>query len=241
VEPNLAELAQRALASPQAMPPAHQAALAGLTASDGSLLPALSHKVWALCDGRPLDGALCDGRPLDGALCDGRPLDGALWQDATHRAAKVHVAFAVFPAAPVGVRATAGNASERHEGRQMVQPAGFSVEDRNYAADSLFREPFAVGCRFAAPAQENAVYEVAEERPIAAADVAAGVVRDVTLRRLDTEKHNSLLEQPLRIFEVCGPEPGHVWVLATNALTLSADLIAESSRCRWQIGCSSAG
>jgi hypothetical protein len=205
LEPIITELAAQAVSSPAALPSAKEAALAGLIAVDGSLLKALPRMAWAL------------------------------WQDATHRAAKMHVAFAVFPGAPVGVTVTAGNGPEREELRKLVQPGGFYVADRGYADYSLFREFDAQGVRFLIRLQENAVYEVAEERVLTEADRAAGVVRDVTLRRLGTEKHNSLLERPLRIVEVQGAEADQVWVLATNALDLSAELIAIAYGYRWQI------
>jgi hypothetical protein len=205
LEPIIAQLAAQAASTPSALPTAKEAALAGLIAVDGSLLKALPRMAWAL------------------------------WQDATHRAAKMHVAFAVFPGAPVGVTVTAGNSSERDELRKLVQPGGFYVADRGYADYSLFREFDAQGVRFLIRLQENAVYEVQDERMLTEADREAGVVRDVTLRRLGTEKHNPLLERPLRIVVVQGAEPDQVWVLATNALDLAAELIALAYHYRWQI------
>ncbi len=205
LEPIIADLAAQATQSRGALPSAREAALAGLIAVDGSLLKALPRMAWAL------------------------------WQDATHRAAKMHVAFAVFPNVPVGVTVTAGNASERAELKKLVQPGGFYVADRGYADYSLFREFDAQGVRFLIRLQENAVFEVQEERPLSADDIAAGVVRDVTLKRLGTEKHNPLLKQPLRIVVVQGPEPDQQWVLATNALDLPGELIVSAYRYRWQI------
>ncbi|MEZ5943749.1 MAG: transposase [Planctomycetaceae bacterium] len=55
------------------------------------------------------------------------------------------------------------------------------------------------------------------------------------MRRLGTEKHNRLLEEPLRIVEIRGTEPDQVWILATNARDLPAELIAVAYRYRWQI------
>lgn len=205
LEPIIAELASCAQKSPTAMPKAKEAALAGLIAVDGSLLKALPRMTWAL------------------------------WQDATHRAAKMHVAFAVFPAAPVRATLTEGNGSERDELRKLVGPGDFAVVDRGYADYSLFRDLDEQGTRFVCRLQENAVYEVEREHPLTAADQAAGVVRDVTLKRLGTEKHNPLLKQPLRIVIVQGQEPDHLWVLATNAHDLSAELIAIAYHYRWQI------
>ena len=123
----------------------------------------------------------------------------------------------MFPGVPVQATVTHGNASERDELRKLVQPGGFYVADRGYADYSLFREFDEKGVRFLIRLQENAVFEVLEERPLSAADRAAGVVRDVTLKRLGTQKHNALLKQPLRIVQVQGSQPDHVWVLALSS------------------------
>lgn len=203
--PIISELAARTVRQGTVLPAAKDAALAGLIAVDGSLLKALPRMAWAL------------------------------WQDATHRAAKMHVAFAVLPGMPVGATVTAGNGSERDELRKLVQPGGFYVADRGYADYSMFREFDAQGVRFLIRLQEKAVFEVLEERPLTAADRAASVVRDVIIRRLGTAKHNALLKRPLRIVVVQGAEPDQVWILATNALDLPAELIAIGYRYRWQI------
>jgi hypothetical protein len=205
LEPLIAELASCAAKSPTAMPKAKEAALAGLIAVDGSLLNALPRMAWAL------------------------------WQDDEHRAAKMHVAFAVFPGVPVKATLTAGNGAERDELRKLVGPGDFAVVDRGYADYSLFRDLDQQGTRFLCRLQENAVYEVERELPLSEADRKAGVVRDVLLKRLGTEKHNPLLAKPLRITIVQGPEPNQTWILASNAHTLSADLIALAYRYRWQI------
>jgi len=205
VESIIAELATQAVANSANLPSPKEAALAGLIAVDGSLLPALPKMAWAL------------------------------WQDAEHRAAKMHVAFAVFPGVPVAATVTAGSASERTELRGFVKPGGFYVADRGYVDYSMFREFDEQQARFVIRIQENAVYEIIQENPLSAADIAAGVIRDVTVRRLGTAKHNSLLKSPLRIVEVHGTEPGQRWVLATNAHTLSAELIKIAYHYRWQI------
>jgi hypothetical protein len=205
LEPIVAELAAQAARQPAKFPAAKEAALAGLIAVDGSLLKALPRMTWAL------------------------------WQDATHRAAKMHVAFAVFPGVPVSASVTAGNDSERDELKKLVRPGGFYVADRGYADYSMFREFDAQGVRFLIRLQENAAFEVIEERPLSEADRAAGVVRDVLIRRLGTAKHHALLKHPLRIVVIRGTEPDQHWILATNALDLPAELIQIAYRYRWQI------
>jgi nucleotide-binding universal stress UspA family protein len=205
LEPIIAELAQRALARPDTRPPGEREALAGLIAVDGSLLPALPRMAWAL------------------------------WQDAAHRAAKVHVAFAVWPGAPVRATVTAGNGSERDELRRMAKPGEFYVMDRGYIAYDLLRELDAAGSRFVQRLADNAVYEVASENPLTDADRRAGVVRDVMVRRLGTEGQKDELASPWRVVRTHGEEPGQRWVLVTNAVGLPAELVVLAYRHRWLV------
>jgi Transposase DDE domain len=192
------------------VPLADQEALRHLTAIDGSLLPALPQMAWAL------------------------------WQDAQHRAAKMHVAFEVLRQVPVDVTVTAGNAAERTELRRLVYPGGFYVFDRGYADYTLFQELHELPCSFVGRVQNTAVYEVQEERPISAVAQAAGVRRDCTLRRLGTPHHTRLLPQPFRIVLVATGKSHadgtpEVLVLVTNRLDLAAELVALAYRFRWAV------
>jgi hypothetical protein len=192
------------------LPLAEQMALAQLIAVDGSLLPALPRMAWAL------------------------------WQDDQHRAAKMHVAFAVLRQGPVDVTVTAGNSSERAEWRRLVQPGGFYVGDRGYVDYSLFQDLHDLPCHFLCRVKDNAAYEVQEERALAPAAVHAGVVRDGLLRRLGTPHHTRLLPQPFRLVQVATGtrQPDgtpDVIVLVTNRLDLDAELIALAYRYRWAV------
>src|SRR2546430_14329866 len=149
------------------VPLAEQGALAQLTAVDGSLLPGLARMAWAL------------------------------WQDDQHRAAKMHVAFAVLCQGPVDVTVTAGNGAERAEWRRLVQPGGFYVVDRGYVDYSLFQELHDVPCSFLCRAKDNAVYEVQEERALSPAAIHAGGGRGAGPRRLGTTAPTRVLPQPL--------------------------------------------
>jgi len=189
---------------------AEQVALASLTAVDGSLLPALPRMLWAV------------------------------WQDDQHRAAKMHVAFAVLHHGPVDVTVTAGNASERAELRRLVQPGGFYVFDRGSIAYDLFQELHDLPCSFLGRMKSNAAYEVQEEPPVSAAARAAGVERDAVLRRLGTAHHTRLLPHPFRVVHVAtGKTDAHgtpeVMVLVTNRLDLDAELVALAYRYRWAV------
>src|SRR6266566_7304686 len=189
---------------------AEQAALASLTAIDGSLLPALPRMLWAV------------------------------WQDDQHRAAKMPVAFAVLRHGPVAVTVTAGNASERAELRRLVQPGGFYVFDRGYIDYDLFQELHDLPCSFLGRVKANVSYEIQEESPVSAAARAAGVERDVVLRRLGTAHHSRLLPQPFRLVQVATGKTDaqgmpEVMMLVTNRLDLDADLVAVAYRYRWAV------
>ena len=185
-------------------------ALRGLEAVDGSLLPALPKMAWAL------------------------------WQDEFHRAAKMHVHFDVIKGIPSHVSVTAGNASERQQLRERLRPGGFYVFDRGYVDYDLFQDIRAAGASFVGRLRNNAVYHVAEERPVSAADRAAGVVRDVVIDKLGTDQRDNALKQPLRIVLVAtgtklADGSPDVMLLCTNRLDLSAELVALAYRFRWAI------
>jgi len=195
---------------PAPSPRAGPEALLPLVAVDGSLLPALPRMAWAL------------------------------WQDDRHRAAKLHVAFAVFKANPVAVSVTVGCGSERDALRRFVQPGGFYVFDRGYTDYHLFQDLQDQGCSFVGRVQENVAYEVLRERPLSDTDRAAGILRDVELRRLGTPHHSRLLPQPFRLLWVQSTQrrpdgTRDPLILVTNRLDLSADLIALAYRHRWAV------
>lgn len=195
---------------PAPSPRAGPAALLPLVAVDGSLLPALPRMAWAL------------------------------WQDDQHRAAQRHVAFAVFKTNPVAVSVTVGCGSERDELRRFVQPGGFYVFDRGYTDYKLFQDLQGQGCAFVGRVQENVAYEVLRERPVSDTDRAAGILRDVELRRLGTPHHSRVLPQPFRLLWVQSTQrrpdgTRDPLILATNRLDLTADLIALAYRHRWAV------
>src|SRR4029453_9460573 len=189
------------------LPLAEQAALAQLIAVDGRLLPALPRMAWAL------------------------------WQDDQHRAAKMQVAFAVLRQGPVAVTVTAGNGSERAEWRGLGEPGGFYGVDRGDVDYGLFQDLHDLPCSFLCRVQDNAAYEVQEERALAPAAAQAGVVHDYVLRRLGTAHHTRLLPQPFRVVQVATGKTRQdgtpdVVVLVTNRLDLDAELLALAYRYR---------
>ncbi|MFB3105893.1 MAG: IS4 family transposase, partial [Pseudomonadales bacterium] len=176
-------------------------ALKGLTAVDGSLLPALPRMAWAL------------------------------WQDDQHRAAKLHLHFDVFQALPVEATLTEGNGSERHELRSTLQKGRLYVLDRGYLGYEFFQEIIDAEASFICRVKDHAAYRVIEQRPISEQAAEAGVIEDVIVDKLGSDHHKNPLQQPVRIVKVQTQDVRNngepvVLVLVTDRLDLDADLVA---------------
>lgn len=191
-------------------PPADQKALQELTAVDGTLLRALPQMAWAL------------------------------WQDATHRAAKMHLAFEVFRG-PIDATITAGNASERQQLRsQLLQTGRVYVVDRGYESYQLLADIRSAGSSFVARLQKDAGYQTTSWRLVRPAERAAGIVSDETISRLGSDPHKDCLPgQLLRVVKVENAnarlgEPG-VLLLVTDKLDWPAELVAAAYRYRWSV------
>jgi len=123
-----------------------------------------------------------------------------------------------------------------------VQPGGFSVVDRGYVDDNLVQELHDLPCSFLCRVQDNAAYEVQEERALTPAAVPAGVVvvREAVRRRLGTTHHTRLLPQPFRLVQIATGKTRQdgtpaVLVRVTNRLDLDAALLAVAYRYRWAV------
>jgi hypothetical protein len=184
-------------------------ALRGLTAVDGSLLPALSKMAWAL------------------------------WLDDQHRAAKMHVHFDVLKGVPVETTVTTGNDSETQQLRATLQAQRLYVIDRGYADYQLFQDIIDARSDFIGRIKDNAVGTVVEERPLTAEARAAGVRSDrvvwlggpqsgsvfqqpVRVLEVDTGKTDTKGRPDLLL-------------LATSKLDLAAKLVALGYRYRWTV------
>ena len=193
-----------------AVVPREQEALRGLTAVDGSLLPALPQMAWAL------------------------------WQDERHRAAKLHLGFEVLRAIPVQARVTAGNSSETATLRALLEPGRLYVLDRGYAEYALFQTVLDQQSSLIARVCSNTTWtEVLEERSLSGAATEAGVRSDRVVW-LGGPQSGQVFKQPLRILEietepaVPGEAPGTLRVV-TNLLALPAELISLAYRYRWTV------
>ena len=122
--------------------------LRGLTAVDGSLLPALPKMAWAL------------------------------WVDDTHRAAKLHLHFDVFKGVPCPATLTQGRGNERHQLRATLAADRLYVIDRGYAEYQLFQDIIDADSSFIGRIRDDADYRVVEERSLSEEARWAGVVWD---------------------------------------------------------------
>jgi hypothetical protein len=183
-------------------------ALRGLTAVDGTVLPALSRMAWAL------------------------------WQDDTHRAAKMHLHFDVLKGVPVEATLTPAASSEPEQLRSTLQADRLYVIDRGYAGYQLFRDILDAGSSFIGRVKDNTAFTVAQEQPLTADAQAAGIVRDVQIARLGTDRHKDYLHQPVRLVIVrhtkANSTTEELWLL-TDRLDLPAELVGMAYRYRWTV------
>jgi Transposase DDE domain len=183
-------------------------ALRGLTAVDGSILPALPRMLWAL------------------------------WKDDQHRGVKLHLHFDVLAAVPADATLTPAACSEPDQLAAMLKPQRFYVVDRGYASFELFRRILDAGSSFVARVKDSTVFTVKEERPLSMEAKAAGVVRDVVIAKLGTAHHKDYLRQPVRLVVVQRTKPDgsveELW-LVTDKLDLAADLVALAYKYRWTV------
>ena len=184
-------------------------ALRGLTAVDGSLLPALPKMAWAL------------------------------WVDDRHRAAKMHVHFDVLRGVPVDATLTAGNSSETAQLRATLQPQRLYVIDRGYADYQLFQDIINAQSDFIGRLRDNAVWTVVEERPVTAAARAAGVRSDrvgwLGGRQSGAVLQQPLRIIEVATGKTDAQGRPEVLLLASSRLDLDAELIALGYRHRWAV------
>jgi hypothetical protein len=184
-------------------------ALRGLTAVDGSLLPALPKMAWAL------------------------------WLDPQHRAAKMHVHFDVLKGVPVETTVTAGNDSESEQLRATLQAKRLYVIDRGYAEYQLFQDIIDARSDFIGRIRDNAVWTVVEERPLTQEAQAAGVRSDRIVWLGGPQSGSVFKQPVRVLEVDTGKTDAQgrpdILLLATSRLDLDAELVALGYRFRWTV------
>lgn len=182
--------------------------LAGLTAVDGTLLPALPQMVWAL------------------------------WNYEHKRAAKLHLHFEVFTGALPAAEITPGQGCEKKSLHRLLQPGRFYVLDRGYEQFRLFQAIVDTQSSFVCCVREQMTWTVRQERSLSPAARQAGVVFDAEVNLGGSKAEGVLTQPyRVVIVERTSTRPGESTrlVLVTNRLDLDAELIALAYRYRWQI------
>lgn len=184
-------------------------ALRGLTAVDGSLVPALPKMAWAL------------------------------WLDPQHHAAKMHVHFDVLKGVPVETTITTGNDSETAQLRATLQVQRLYVIDRGYAEYQLFQDIVDAKSDFIGRLRDNAVWTVVEERPLTPAARAAGVRSDRIVwlggPQSGTVFKQPVRVLEIATGKVDAQGRPEILLLATSRLDLDAELVALGYRFRWTV------
>lgn len=193
---------------------------------------------------------------VDGTLLRALPrMLWALWLNDENRSAKLHLAFDIKSSMPHGAVITHGTANEKTVLREhFMGPDKLFVLDAGYAEYKLFSEIIDHKSSFVVRIRDNAVWEVVEERPLRKEDLDAGVRRDM-IAWLGCESKKEDLSSPVRIIEMFHkgdpnlPRRPHVsskktfrtaqsdycFLLVTDCMDLSAEVIALLYRYRWQI------
>jgi hypothetical protein len=183
--------------------------LRGLTAVDGSLLPALPKMAWAL------------------------------WVDETHRAAKLHLHFDVFKGVPCHASITDGNGNERDELRKGLQSKRLYVIDRGFAEYQLFQDIIDARSSFIGRIRDNAVYEIVEEQTLSDDARQAGVLWDRVVWLGCEESGAVFKQKLRVVAVANGKTDSkgkpEVLLLASNCLDLDAAWIALGYKYRWTI------
>jgi hypothetical protein len=202
------------------------------------ILREIAGQAQPLYQGREAE-ALRDLCAVDGTILKALPkMVWALWQDDQHRAAKMHLHFDVLKGVPVDATLTPAACSEPEQLRAMLQPGRLYAIDRGYANYKLFRDILDAQSSFIGRVKDNTAFRVEQERSLSPEALAAGVVRDVVVAKLGTDRHRDVIRQPVRLVIVRRRKADgtmeELWLI-TDRLELAAELVALGYRYRWTI------
>ena len=196
-----------------------------------------------------VDGTLLRGLPMlmQAALADPRAAKA-------HGKNRLHTQFDLERFVPVRIDVTAGvgkgDADERAVLARALEKGRCYVKDRGYAKFKLFNAIVAAESSYVCRLRDNSRYDVEEERPLGAEDLAAGVVFDGVVRLGEYRDAEERPDHPVRLVAIkttphpkrgktgggsAGPASNGLLLIATNRLDLPAWLIALLYRYRWTI------
>lgn len=165
---------------------------------------------------------------------------------------RLHTHFEVDRYVPTRIDVTpdgGGQDDERSVLERTIQSDHTYVMDRGYAKFTLFNRIVAAHSSYVCRLRDNSAYEVVEERPLTDADRAAGVLGDQIVR-FNKGKAGSRPDHPVRLICVAtsphtsrgkyrggstGPDSDGILRIATNLLSVPAEIIALIYLYRWTI------
>lgn len=193
---------------------------------------------------------------VDGTLLRALPkMLWALWLNDENRAAKLHLALDIKNGMPEGAVITQGNGNEKTVFRDnFMSPKKLFVLDAGYAEYKLLSEIISHESSFVIRLRDNAVWEMVEDRPLRKEDREAGIQRDM-VAWLGCKSTKEKPPSPVRIIQILHtgdpslPKRSRVsskkymrttdidytFLLATDCMDLSAEVITLLYRYRWQI------
>jgi hypothetical protein len=165
---------------------------------------------------------------------------------------RLHTHFEVDRYVPTRMDLTpdgGGPHDERAVLERTIESDRLYAMDRGYAKFALFNRIVAAGSSYVCRLRDNSVYEVIEERPLTDADRAAGILSDQIVR-FSNGKADARPDHPLRLICIAtsphtsrgkyqggstGPGSDGILRIATNLLTVPAEIIGLIYRYRWTI------
>jgi hypothetical protein len=163
---------------------------------------------------------------------------------------RLHTQFDLERGVPIRIDVTEGvsrgEADERAVLGKALQTGRCYVKDRGYAKFALFNAIVASDSSYVCRLRDNSRYEIEQERPLTAEDVAAGIILDAVVRLGEYKEGPDRPDHPLRLVVVkttphekrggaAGPASNGLLLIVTNLLDLPAWIIALIYRYRWTI------
>ena len=171
---------------------------------------------------------------VDSTLWEALPrMHWALWrrQGTLQNAVRLHLSLHVLDDKPIKATVTPGRVCERTAWRDLWMRGDAYIGDRNFGRSfKMFSELDELGCTFILRLCDTAPI-IDEELPLGEADIEANVIRQAWVY-LGSEDYRSM-----RLRLVWVQTPKEVLLLVTNQTPeqLSAELVAELYRRRWQV------
>ena len=167
---------------------------------------------------------------VDGTLIRALPrMSWALWQDESHRSAKLHLHYAFLRQSVIHASLTDAKTCERAELAKHLEKSYLYTADRYYGGDYGFFLVFdQMESYFVIRIRNDAIIHELETFPLTEADEKAGVFYDkkVLLGKVPTEI-------PYRLIKVKAYDT--TLLILTNRWDIPAELISTIYRYRWEI------